>query len=104
MLTTAEFVEGNLRGKGAGKGLSVTDQTSGRQTEVVADAEQLLNALVGHEVTHGRTVVGANDGPTIEGDAHGAGPGLENAFMLALNHGCSPPRPRMKDGCVRRTA
>lgn len=98
LLTSPKFVEGNFCCEGPGQRLGVTHQACGGQAEVVPNAEELLHALVGDEMTHGRAVVGSNHGTSVEGDPHGAGSGLEHALRLALHHDGSPPRPRKKHG------
>ena len=66
----------------------MTHQSSGGEGEVITNFEQLLNALVGNEVTHGGSVVGSNHHAAFESDANGACAGLQNALLLG--HGIHP--------------
>ena len=60
----------------------MTDKTSRGQGEVVADFEQLLDALVGNEVPHGGTVVRTNNDAALERDSHRACAGLHNSLLF----------------------
>ena len=55
----------------------MSDKPCSSQCDVLRDLEQLLNALVSNEVSHSRSMIGTDDYTTIEGDAYGAGSGLD---------------------------
>ena len=78
--------QSNLCCEGAGQGLSVTDQTSGCESEVVTNLEQLLNALVGDEVAHGSPVVRSYNDAAVEGDANCACSSFHYGRLVLHHH------------------
>ena len=81
-LLTSEFKQGHLGRQCAGQRLSMANKTGGGQGEVVTDFEEFLHALVGNEMTHGRTVICANNDASLEGDTDGARPGLHDGLVF----------------------
>ena len=55
----------------------MSDKPCSSQRDVLRYLEQLLNALVSNEVPHSRSMIGTDDYTPIEGDAYGAGSGLD---------------------------
>ena len=81
-LLTAEFKQSHLSCQRTRKGLGVANQTCRGQGEVVPDLEEFLNTLVCNEMTHGRTVVRADDDASLERDTDGAGSGLHDGLVF----------------------
>ena len=85
-LLAAQFKQGHFCSERPRKGLSVAHQPGGGERKVVADFEQFLHALVGNEMAHRGSVICTNHHATFEGDANGAGTGLEDALLLGHGH------------------
>ncbi len=81
-LLPAEFKQRHFSSQCSGKRLSVADQARCGQGKIITDFEELLNALVGDEMTHGCTVVCANHNTTLERDSNSTGPGLHNGLLF----------------------
>ena len=79
-LLAAQFKQRHFGRKGPGQRLGMTDQAGRGQGEVVPDFEQLLDAFVGDEMSHGGTVVGTNHDASLEGDTDGAGSRLHDGL------------------------
>ena len=58
------------------------DQTSRGESEVIADFEQLLDALIRNEMTHGCPVVCSNNNASFEGNTDGAGSCLQDGLVF----------------------
>ena len=81
-LLAAEFKQGNFCGQRAGQGLRVSDQTGGGERKVVADLEELLDALVGNEMAHRSPMVSADNNTSLEGDTDCACSGLHDGLVF----------------------
>jgi hypothetical protein len=60
----------------------VSDQSSRCEGKIIANFEQLLDALIGNEMTHGCPVVCSNNNASFEGNTDGAGPCLHDGLVL----------------------
>lgn len=60
----------------------MADQTGRGQSEVMTDFEELLHTLVGDEMTHGGTVVCANNNASFEGNTDGACSSLHDGLVF----------------------
>tara|TARA_B100000524_G_scaffold323487_1_gene205424 strand:- start:640 stop:822 length:183 start_codon:yes stop_codon:yes gene_type:complete len=60
----------------------MTNQTRCGEGEIVANFEQLLDALIGDEMTHRCPVVCANNNTSFEGNTDGARSGLHDGLVF----------------------
>ena len=91
VLTTAQFKERDLSSERTGEGLGVADETSRCERKVVANLEQLLNALVSNEVTHGGSMVRSDNDSTVECDSYCTGSSLQYTILCFHDITNSPP-------------
>ena len=96
VLTTSQLEERYLSSERAGEGLSMTDETSSSERKVVANLEQLLNALVSNEVAHGGSVVRSNDDSAVERDSYCTGTSLQ--YTILCFHAITNSPPHMNRG------
>ena len=86
LLLASKLKQRNFGSECAGKGLGMANKTCCGEGKVVTNLEQLLNAFVCNEVTHGGSVICSNNNATVEGDAECACSSFHYGWLVLHHH------------------